>query len=344
MGQNTNVKAILCGDIGGTHTRLGIFVGGKSRPRLTDYQEYQNEQENSLEDILEKFIRRIDSEVPAAWLAIAGPIENGETRTTNLPWKISEAAIKRRFKFTHVRLINDLSAMVFAVPWLTEKELTIINPGEPEDNGNVAVIAPGTGLGMALLIRHGRDYRSMASEGGHTDFAPSNEDEWELWKFLNKRFGHVSNERLLSGPGLVNIYHWIVQNKKHASADLTESKKKNQDLPEIITRSALDQTDPACEAALDMFVSILGAVAGNLALMGLTRGGIYLGGGIPPKILPKLYKNSGPFFKAFIRKGRFEEWVHKTPVNVITHDNPALLGIASMAFYDQPDSECERTA
>jgi len=344
MVSGGKINTVLCGDIGGTHTRLAVFCRGGRRVERNGYQKYENQNESSLEDIIEKYITHQNTGIDAAWLAIDGPIEDGRTKTTNLPWEISESDIKDHFGFNHVRLVNDLSAMAFSVPWLTDDEQVVLNPGMPRADGTIAVLAPGTGLGMAMLTRPEGRYHAVASEGGHTDFAPSHKNDPALWEFLHDRYGHVSNERVVSGPGLVNIYQWILHRNGNAEEDITESLKKNADPAEIITRSALDQTDENCISALDMFVSVFGSVAGNLALLCLATGGIYLGGGIPPKILPKLYKNSGPFFRSFISKGRFEEWMRKIPVHVITHDNPALLGVASMAFYDQPEPDSENTA
>ena len=334
MGADQKIDAVLCGDIGGTHSRLAVFSRGSRRPEPSHYQTYENQDEKCLEDILERYIKRNDVDVNAACLAVAGPVENGRIKTTNLPWEISESGLKERFGFDHVRLINDLGAMAFSVPWLKNDEQVVINPGGPVREGNVAVIAPGTGLGMALLVSSRGNYQAIASEGGHTDFAPSNENEWGLWKFLNKRFGHVSNERLVSGPGLVNIYQWLYRKAPSGTPDYTDSKNKGTDPAETITRLALEQKDPVCVETLNRFVSIFGSVAGNQALMTLAGGGIYLGGGIPPKILAGLGRENGRFMQAFVSKGRFEPWMRNVPVRVIVHDNPALLGAAAAAFSD----------
>jgi glucokinase len=255
---------------------------------------------------------------------------NGRSQTTNLPWDVSEVKIKKRFKWSQVGLINDLTATAYAVPFLNSRELLSLNKAKARKEQNIALVAPGTGLGKALLIFAEGQYIPVASEGGHADFSPNNEEEVELWRYLSQRFGHVSTERVLSGPGLLNIYSWLRNSKRFSEpAWLVRSMEEN-DPARAITEAALTEKHPLCVASLNAFVSILGAVAGNLALTAMTTGGVYLAGGIPPKILPKLQEPI--FMQAFTNKGRFEKFLERIPVRVILNDKAALLGAAHCAF------------
>jgi glucokinase len=229
-----------------------------------------------------------------------------------------------------VSVINDLTATAYAVPLLTKPELFTLNSGRKVREKNIGLIAPGTGLGMALLVWKDGSYVPVPSEGGHVDFAPNNEAEAAFWKYLHVRLGHVSVERALSGPGLFIIYCWMKFTGQGSEAPWLSEKLNQGDPSRAITEAALEEKDPLCVKALDLFVSILGATSGNLALTGLTRGGIYLGGGIAPKILTKLQE--GLFMRAFVDKGRFRGLVSEMPVHVILNDRAALLGAAHGAL------------
>jgi glucokinase len=212
---------------------------------------------------------------------------------------------------------------------LNSDEFFPLNQAEPIKDRTLALIAPGTGLGIAMLIYQNNRYVPISSEGGHADFAPNNETENELWRYLHRRYGHVSIERVVSGPGLVNIYKWLKDSDRLNETDGLRQKLKEMDPAKIITEAALANKNEGCVKALNMFVSIIGAVAGNLALTGMTTGGVYLGGGIPPKILSKLKESI--FLKAFTNKGRFKELLENIPVNVILNDKAALIGAAHCA-------------
>jgi glucokinase len=257
-------------------------------------------------------------------------VTNGRSQTTNLPWDVSEVKIKKRFKWSQVGLINDLTATAYAVPLLNSRELLSLNKAKARKEQNLALVAPGTGLGEAMLIFGEGQYIPVASEGGHADFSPNNEAEVELWRYLSQRFGHVSTERVLSGPGLVNIYSWLRDSKRFSEPGWLVRSMEEIDPARAIAEAALTEKHPLCVASLNAFVSILGAVAGNLALTAMTTGGVYLGGGIPPKILPKLEEPI--FMKAFTNKGRFKEFLERIPVRVILNDKAALLGAAHCAF------------
>jgi glucokinase len=321
---------VLAGDIGGTKTNLGLFSRGKRRPLAKVIETYSSREAPHLESIIERFLNRHRASIKSACFGIAGPVINGRCQATNLPWNVSEAKIKKRFKWPQVGLINDLTATAYAVPFLNSRELFSLNKAKATKEQHVALIAPGTGLGQALLIFAEGQYIPVASEGGHVDFSPNNEAEVELWRYLSQRFGHVSTERVLSGPGLVHIYSWLRDSKRFTEPAWLVKSMEEIDPARAIAEAALTEKHPLCVASLNAFVSILGAVAGNLALTAMTTGGVYLGGGIPPKILPKLQEPI--FIKAFTNKGRFKELLERIPVRVILNDKAALLGAAHHAF------------
>jgi len=330
MGRPKTKDLILAGDVGGTKTHLGLFQRGKRRPIPRVVETYPSCEAPDLETLIRRFFNAHPVSVTGACFGVAGPVEKGRSTMTNLSWTISQNKIKRDFKWKHVRLINDLTATVQAVPLLTSLEVASLGKTTVVKEGNIGLIAPGTGLGMALLIQTENGYVPMPSEGGHTDFAPNNEMEVELWQYLNQHLGHVSIERVLSGGGLFNIYSWLRDSGRFQEPDWLAKNFRETDPARAITEAAMDQEEPLCTEALNRFVVIFGAVAGNLALMGSTTGGLYLGGGIPPKILPKL--EEGMFLNAFTNKGRFREFLRKTPVRVILNDKAALLGAAHEAF------------
>ncbi|MBW1858899.1 MAG: glucokinase [Deltaproteobacteria bacterium] len=330
MTRHGDQRLILAGDIGGTKTNLGLFRKGKRRPVVKVTRSYPSREAANLAQILEQFLARHPVTVAGACFGVAGPVRDGVSRTTNLPWDVSEKKLKNRFGWDSVRVINDLTATAYAVPLLTKRELFTLNPGRKYREKSVGLIAPGTGLGMALLIWKDGSYVSVPSEGGHIDFAPNNEAEAAFWKYLHVRLGHVSVERALSGPGLFIIYCWMKFTGQGSEPTWLAEKLNEGDPSKAITDAALEEKDPLCVKALDFFVSILGATAGNLALTGLTRGGIYLGGGIVPKILLKLQEEL--FMRAFVDKGRFRGLVSEIPVHVILNDKAALLGAAHGAL------------
>jgi glucokinase len=321
---------VLAGDIGGTKTNLGLFRMGKKRPVPEIIETYSSQESPNLALIVEKFLAGHQVSISRACFGVAGPVKNGRCKTTNLPWDVSEKKLKNRFGWDRVRLINDLTATAYAVPLLTGRELFYLNQGRKSKGENLGLIAPGTGLGMALLISRDGSYVPVASEGGHSDFAPQNKAEIALWQYLHVRVGHVSVERVLSGPGLFIIYCWLKFTDQGSEPAWLAEKMIQGDLAKVISEAALVEKEPLCVKALDLFVSILGAAAGNLALTGLTRGGMYLGGGIAPKILPKL--EGDLFWTAFVNKGRFMPLLKNMPVRVILNDKAALLGAAYRAF------------
>ncbi len=321
---------VLAGDIGGTKTRLGLFVAGKMRPVARVTAEFSSRDAGSLEVIIDQMIERYPEKIKTACFGIAGPVINGECRTTNLPWVVSEKKLHRRFGWQQVRLINDLGSTAMAIPLLNHREVKALNGTRIRKGQNIGLVAPGTGLGLALLVYADGRYRPVASEGGHAGFAPSDESETGLWQYLHARFGHVSAERVLSGQGLVNIYDWLKSTGDNAESSRVKKAMRASDAARVITEYAINGNDPLCQEALQRFCRIFGSVAGNLALTGVTTGGMFLGGGIPPKILPVLLAED--FMAAFIAKGRFEKFMKNIAVRVILNDRAALLGAAHCAL------------
>ena len=324
---------VLAGDIGGTKTNLGLFSENRNRPVLEVMETFSSSDAPDLEHIIRKFLHMHPSLIRRACFGIAGPVVDGKSKTTNLPWRVSQDRIKKEFSFQHVRIVNDLAATAMAVPILNAVEFYPLNRSDEAKGGHLGLIAPGTGLGVAMMLYHEDRYMPISSEGGHSDFAPNNEKEADLWQYLHRRYGHVSIERVVSGTGLVNIYDWLKSSGRVIESEGFAQKLNETDPAKAITDGALSKKDPACIEALAMFVSIFGAVAGNFALIGLTTGGVFLGGGISPKILPKLKEDI--FMKAFVNKGRFRRFLEKVPVKVILNDKAALIGAAYCALSDR---------
>ncbi|RJR40692.1 MAG: glucokinase [Desulfobacteraceae bacterium] len=321
---------VLAADIGGTKTHLGLFLMTGTRPDPLVIETYSSREVKRVEEIIQRFVSDQKMPIRAACLGIAGPVHDGVCRTTNLPWFVSEAGIKRKFNWQQVRLINDLVATAVAIPFLRKSELMVLNGATLQKGQNIALLAPGTGLGQAVLVFHQGRYVPLASEGGHVDFGPRNDDEIKLWRFLQKQFGHVSPERIVSGPGLVNIYSWLKQSTHTKEPPWLKKMFSEMDDGKVITEVGLRGEHPLCTEALRVFVSVFGAVSGNLALTGTARGGVFLGGGIPPKIVPAL--EQGYFMDAFTSKGRFSDYMEEIPVRVVLNERSALIGAARVAF------------
>jgi glucokinase len=322
---------LLAGDIGGTKTNLAIF-SPESGPRAPLVEAtLPSGRYPSLEVLIGDFLAQVDLKPERASLGVAGPVVAGKATITNLPWVISETQLQTALGFSPggVRLLNDLAAIAYSVPWLESYDLHTLNEGQVAPGGAIAVIAPGTGLGEGFLIWDGSRYRAHASEGGHTDFAPTNLLEVDLLRYLLDRFGHVSYERVCSGRGLPNIYAFLKDSGyAQESAWLAEQLAKADDPNPVIVKAALagERQCELCVATLETFVSILGTEAGNMALNVLATGGVYLGGGIPPRILPAL--EGARFLEEFQAKGRMSDLMAKIPVHVILNPKVALMGAA----------------
>ncbi|MER3446494.1 MAG: glucokinase [Candidatus Dadabacteria bacterium] len=320
---------ILAGDIGGTHTRVALFESGGGIPKPVVIETFPSRGSMGLDAIVRRFIEGHNPIIEYACFGVAGPVKSGRSETSNLAWVVD--ALQLSIKT--VRLINDLEASAYGIALLEPKDIFVLNEGVPNPGGNMALISAGTGLGEAGLHWDGDHYQPFPSEGGHADFAPRSELEVELLLYLLKQYGHVSFERVLSGPGLYNIYKFLRDTGRgEEPAWLTEQMNQQDDPSAVISRAALEGSCKLCVHALDLFVSIYGSEAGNLALKLMATGGVYVGGGIAPKIIQKLMDST--FMKAFVSKGRMKSLLEAIPVRVILNDNTALLGAARLAMIE----------
>lgn len=320
---------LLAGDIGGTKTHLAIFSMERGFRYPLVEVEFASKRYSNLESIVQEFLGKTNLSVSAAVFGVAGPVLGGQARLTNLPWFLDEKQLSQALNVSTVRLINDLEAIASAVPFLESSDVGILNEGKAIISGNMAIVAPGTGLGEAFLIWDGSSYRGHASEGGHADFAPTDFLEDELWHYLRKRYDHVSYEMVCSGLGIRNIYQFLRdRHPAEESPALFERLVQVEDPTPIIVKVALDSenTNDLCVRAVHLFVTILGAEVGNMALKILATGGVYIAGGIARRILPFL--ENGSFMASFRRKGRMSEMVSQIPVYVILNPKVALLGLA----------------
>jgi glucokinase len=300
---------ILAGDIGATNTRLALFDANGGGPQ--ELTTYESAAHGGLDEIVAEFLAAHPAEPRSACFGIAGPVEAGVCTATNLAWNVDAAVLAERLEIPTVSLINDLEANGWGIAALEDADFEVLNEGDPGAGGNAAVISAGTGLGEAGMYWDGVRHRPFACEGGHVDFAPRTPIELGLHEYVIARFEHASYERVCSGMGLTNIYSYL-------GGPETD--------PAEISEAALNGSDERAATALDVMVSIYGAAAGNLALKMMALGGIYVGGGIAPKILPKLH--DGTFMRAFADKGRFAPMLERIPVRVILNDKTALLGAA----------------
>jgi len=320
---------ILAGDIGGTNTRLAFFDSANGHLNMVSTSVFPSRQYSGLDEIVTKFVSSSNLRPNVACFGIAGPVRNGRVEASNLPWIIESKRLADELQLKGAMLINDLEANAWGIATLEEKDVVQLNKVKGNPVGNQAVISAGTGLGEAGMSWDGNQYHIFASEGGHGDFAPRNEIEIDLLRYLSVRFGHVSYERIVSGPGLVNVYHFLRDTNRGTEPDWLTEEMQHSDAAASISRAGVNSTCPLCVQALDLFLSIYGAEAGNLALKMMAVGGVYLGGGIAPKIMPKL---AGPLFmQSFVSKGRFQALLEGIPVRVITNDKTALMGAARCA-------------
>jgi glucokinase len=328
---------VLAGDVGGTNTRLALY-DRRSGPRRPVVQaRYPSGEHDSLQAIVAHFLAGLDAPVSAAAIGVAGPVLEGRARITNLRWVVDGPLLAHQLGLDHVTLVNDLVATAVAVPHLSPDELHPLDGAEPVAGGPIGVVAPGTGLGEAYLLWNGERYDAHPSEGGHASFAPRNDVEIDLLRFLLGRYDHVSYERVCSGSGLPNVYDFF----RHRHPDeltpaVAQAVAAAADPTPVIMRAGLDpqRPDPVCRRTIETFVSILGAECGNLALKLLATGGIFLGGGIPPRIVDLL--DSERFRRTYSHKGRFGEMVSRMPVRVILEPGAALIGAAWTAICDDP--------
>jgi glucokinase len=322
---------ILAGDIGGTKTNIALLeTNGSDTGSVVRQQTFPSARYDSLEAILTEFIGTSEMNVTGACFGIAAPVIEGYARTPNLNWTVKSESLARLLKIERCGLINDLEATAYGIPTLKASQLLTLNAGDERHDGHRALIAAGTGLGMAGIFYHEGRYHPIPSEGGHVDFAPRNEEEINLLRYLTTKFGgHVSYERVLSGPGFFDVYSFLRDaGFAEEPAWLTEEIRSG-DKTAAVAKAALANKSELAVKALDMFVSTYGAMSGNLALLMMATGGLYVGGGIAPKIRDKL--TDGTFMRAFTDKGRFSAVLASIPVHIILEDKTALFGAARVA-------------
>jgi len=327
---NSN-KIILAGDIGGTKTLLALYeFSGKHLIELK-LKKYSSKEYQNLESIVKDFLDSQQINPSSAAFGIPGPVENGIAKSTNLPWVVEEKLLSERLSIPKVKIVNDLAATAFEIPYLKVDEIIEVKPVKANNrNQRFVIVAPGTGLGQAFLLCEGNKKVVVDSEGGHVDFAPTNQLEEELYIYLSKKFERVSYERIVSGNGLINVFDFLVDSNFAKPEAETLKRMITEDKAAVITYQALNNGDKVCEKVLDIFVEVLGAHCGNLVITLLATGGVYLAGGIPHKILPRLQTKI--FAESFNNKGRLSEIVKATPVFVLNHNNAALSGASKIAL------------
>lgn len=315
---------VLAGDVGGTTTRLAFFDAGNGEQSVVVEKHYPSSQYGSLTEIIKLFVEEHPLIPERACFGIAGPVVDGKVKTPNLPWNIERSKLAQVLDLPNVKLINDLDANAYGVRLLKDDDLAVLNQGKANASGSIAVISAGTGLGESIAYWDGSFYRPLPSEGGHADFAPRSALECELLVFLQAEFGRVSYERVVSGPGLFNIYRFYRDVHRIPETPSVVDSMLTSDPAHAITTGALSNNCPICKSALELFISIYGAEAGNAALRFFAVGGIYIGGGIAPHIIEEL---RGPgFMAAFTAKGRLSPILKLIPVKVILNDRTALIG------------------
>lgn len=332
---------VLAGDVGGTKTNLAIFEiqpdGEGGTLALRRNKRYPSAEFGSLNAIVAKFLTDGGEKVLSACFGVPGPVRNNRSQPTNLKWEIDGGSIAVELAIPSVSLLNDLAANACGISELADKDFETLQGGLVAASGNRCVVSPGTGLGEAGLFWDGHKHRVWACEGGHTDFAPRSEIEFELLEYLVTRFGHVSAERVVSGMGLSNIYAFLRDSGHGEEKKDVAAKMQSRDPGEVITKCAEDGSCKLCVQTVDIFTHCLAMEAGNFALKAMATGGVFLGGGIPAKILWKL--RSAAFIDAFNAKGRLEPLMESMPVKVILNDQAALLGAARYALDASADQE-----
>jgi glucokinase len=319
---------ILAGDIGGTKTNIAFFEDA-TRPEIVVQRTFPSREHAGLEEIIRQFLGEHALQVRHAAFGVAGPVRNGRCEATNLPWVVDAATLAAELGTRDVWVINDLEANAYGISVLAPADLATISAGATNAAGNAAIISAGTGLGEAGLYWDGRTHHPFGSEGGHATFAPGDALEAELLQWLSSQLGHVSWERLVSGPGLVNVYRFLRDTRRGEEPSWLADEMRAGDPAGAISRAAQDARSPLCVHALDLFMALYGSEAGNLALKMMATGGVYIGGGIAPKNLDKL--KDGTFMKRFVAKGRMQPLLEAMPVRVILNNKTALLGAARCA-------------
>ena len=322
---------ILAGDIGGTTTRLALFRAADGGLETVVQSNFASREHGSLAGLVRDFAAGLEERPERACFGIAGPVRGGRVLTPNLPWLVDGAELAGILGLERVGLLNDLQANAYGIPLLQDVDFAVLNPGQPELTGAIAVISAGTGLGETTALWDGAVHRPLPSEGGHADFAPRTELETQLLLYLRAEFGRVSYERALSGPGLVNLYRFLRDRRQLPETATVVEAMQHGHPAAAVTAAAMAGSCPLCVQTLELFVSLYGAEAGNLALRSLATGGVYLGGGIAPKIISLLLRPT--FMLAFTAKGRLSPLLETIPVRVILNDRTALLGAGRCALF-----------
>jgi glucokinase len=320
---------ILAADIGGTKTNVALYESNDKGLTIVKEQRYVSKDHPSLTDIIHDFSGgKLPHRISAA---VAGPVINGKSKLTNLPWLLDSKAMSEELKMP-VSFINDLEATAYGMAGLDAKELATLAAGEPGSKGNIAIIAPGTGLGEAGLFWDGQRYHPFATEGGHSDFGPRTHLDVEIFYFLQQQFGHVSWERVVSGMGIKNIFHFLTDQRKEQIPEWLSQRLQDEDPAAVISQAALHHEDLVCAQTMELFVRYLATEASSLVLKLMATGGLYLAGGIPPKILPLLQNDS--WTKNFDNNGRMHDLSDRIPVHVVLNDKMALQGAAYYGAYN----------
>jgi glucokinase len=335
---------ILAGEIGATRTRLAAFDSDNNKLQLVVEKTFPSqEQPGGLPELIANFIKTEGVGVQSACFGVAGPVKGGRSKISNLPWVIDAKELAKQLKLSSVGLINDLEAYAYGIDALESKDFITLSEGSEDAEGNQAVISARTGLGIAGMYWDGFRHHPFACEGGHMDFAPRNALEVELAEYVRKKYGHVSFERILSGPGIKNIYDFLRETKKFEEpAWLRDEVNGAVDPPAVISRAALDGKAEICDQTLTMFVSIYGAATGNCALIFMSRGGIFIGSSIAAKIVPKMTQPN--FMQAFFDKGRMEAVLRDMPVKIVLNDNAGIIGAARFTLVQKAFSSKPKIA
>jgi glucokinase len=325
---------IVAGDIGGTNARLALFEVQAGRLLLVKERIYPSRSAPDLETIARRFVEETRPSATGAALGVAGPVKNGRIETPNLPWVVDSGRLADILAVPKVTLLNDLKANAYGLRHLGPTDFAMLQAGAHDAAGNQAILSAGTGLGCAGLYWDGQRHRPFATEGGHADFATRTPIESELREHVAKEKGRVSAERILSGGGLVRIYRFLRERSGVPEPAALAERLAKEDPAAVVSKSAMEGVDPVCVEALDLFVAAYGAEAGNVALRMLATGGVFLGGGIAPKILPRIQRDA-VFMNAFLDKGRMRPLLETIPVLVVLNDRAALWGAAHCAAFDE---------
>jgi glucokinase len=329
-----NRAMILAGEIGATGTRLAAFEKEGSRLQLVVEKTYMSQEHSSLSEIIAAFIKAEGIAAHSACFGVAGPVRRGRSKISNLPWVIDSRDLAKQLKLDSVGMINDLEAYAYGIDGLDSKDFVMLNPGSEDAEGNRAVISARTGLGVAGLYWDGYRHHPFACEGGHSDFAPRNDLEMELLAYLQKKYGRISYERLLSGPGIKNIYDFLRDAHKADEPQwLKDQIAAAQDPPAVISQLAQEGKAAICDQTLSIFVSIYGAETGNCALNFLSTGGIFIGGSVAAKNVPKM--KDPIFMESFLDKGRMVDLLKEIPVTIVLNDDSGIIGAARYTLIEK---------